>query len=329
MSAPPISVALPVYNGAAYLEAALTSILGQDFGDFHLVVSDNCSTDDTPAILARHAQRDARVRVFRSPEFLPQPVNVNRAVSLCTSEWVKLFCHDDLMDPGCLRVLHRAVVEADNPALGLVGNGEEWLFQNGHRHRFPARGTDIENWRGPDLLRSMLRGRSRTPLPSLTTAFVRKEAWQKVGGFDARFVHFDVFFWAKLLVEWDYLYVRQVLTTDRIHGAQVATNVRRGLRSVDEQRTFWPEFVREYGDRLELPWSSRAAGALKGLGMAGMLVGLELIKRRPRGALRVASGLPRHWLPALPLFVARSIRAERAKLRSLLPHVPLGLIYPD
>src|SRR2546430_1623778 len=104
-----ISVALPVYNGAVYLREALESILAQEFTDFELVVSENCSTDETPEILAEYARQDCRIRVSRSDTFLRQAENVNRAVELCAAPWVKLFCHDDLMSPTCLGSLYGAI----------------------------------------------------------------------------------------------------------------------------------------------------------------------------------------------------------------------------
>src|SRR5436190_724145 len=61
---PRVSVLLAVHNGAAFVELALASILRQTFGDFELIIVDDASTDDTPAILER--QRDARVRVIRN-----------------------------------------------------------------------------------------------------------------------------------------------------------------------------------------------------------------------------------------------------------------------
>ncbi len=49
---PRVTIGVPVYNGAQYLEQMLDSILTQSFADFEVVVSDNCSTDRTPEILA-------------------------------------------------------------------------------------------------------------------------------------------------------------------------------------------------------------------------------------------------------------------------------------
>src|SRR5687767_13012947 len=63
---PRVSIGLPVFNGEAYLDAAIESLLAQDFTDFELIVCDNASTDNTPAIAAAWAAKDSRVLVYRN-----------------------------------------------------------------------------------------------------------------------------------------------------------------------------------------------------------------------------------------------------------------------
>ena len=54
---PRITVLLATYNGSKYVRQMIDSVLAQDFEDFHLVLSDDCSKDDTPAILAEYAAK--------------------------------------------------------------------------------------------------------------------------------------------------------------------------------------------------------------------------------------------------------------------------------
>ena len=63
MSAPRVSVLLPVRDGARFLREALDSVLAQTLADFELLVVDDGSTDETPEILA--SVGDERLRVLR------------------------------------------------------------------------------------------------------------------------------------------------------------------------------------------------------------------------------------------------------------------------
>ena len=64
MSAPRAAILMPAYNAAAYVENTVRSILRQSFDDLLLIAVDDGSTDETPAILARLAAEDPRVRVL-------------------------------------------------------------------------------------------------------------------------------------------------------------------------------------------------------------------------------------------------------------------------
>ena len=85
-SAPRVSIGLPVYNGERYLAQSIECLLGQSFTDFELIVSDNASTDSTPAIVRRYAEKDSRVRWFRSETNRGLAWNFNRVVELARGE---------------------------------------------------------------------------------------------------------------------------------------------------------------------------------------------------------------------------------------------------
>lgn len=101
---PTVSVGLPVYNGENYLEQALTSLLGQTFEDFELLISDNGSTDATEEI-CRDLSTDPRVRYDRVPVNRGAARNYNRLVHAARGPWFRWASHDDLSDPRLLEVL--------------------------------------------------------------------------------------------------------------------------------------------------------------------------------------------------------------------------------
>ena len=327
MTAPQISVALPVRNGANYLAEALDSILAQTYADFELHVSDNASDDATPAILADYAARDARVKVSRSAELISQVENMNRAVGLAQTQWVRMMCHDDLMRADCMEHTVAAIAIVSE-AVALIGNDERHLFANGYCT--PAvSDAPLQCSGGQEVIKRRFSGLGvAVVLPSITTATFRKSMFDEMGGFDDRWVHFDIFLWLRLLAERDYVWLSAQITINRIHGGQIAADARSALRSVFDYRAFIPEFVSEFGDKLGLTPVERARARLLPLGVAATSYASELQAGRWARVLRGLRLLPNAWLlPMIPL-TARAIVKERRRLKALRPHVPAKMIYP-
>jgi glycosyltransferase involved in cell wall biosynthesis len=97
---PRVSIALPVYNGEAFVGGAIESLLGQTFTDFELAIVDNASTDGTTAICRDLAARDRRVRYHLNPRNIGGGPNWNRAFELATpAPYFKWAAHDDIHAP--------------------------------------------------------------------------------------------------------------------------------------------------------------------------------------------------------------------------------------
>lgn len=100
---PPVSVAVPAYNGERYIAQSIESLLGQSYGDFELVISDNASTDGTEAICRRYAAADRRVRYVRRAENIGGPGNFRHVFSLCSGRYHKWSTADDYWHPDFLK----------------------------------------------------------------------------------------------------------------------------------------------------------------------------------------------------------------------------------
>lgn len=93
---PLVSVIVPVFNGAQYLRESLDSILGQTYAPIEVIVMDDASSDDTPAIIASYGDR---VRSVRHPANLGQFDNVNAGIALAGGELVAVYHADDVYEP--------------------------------------------------------------------------------------------------------------------------------------------------------------------------------------------------------------------------------------
>ena len=95
MTAPVVSIGLPVYNGASLMRRAIDSVLKQDFTDFELIICDNASTDGTSEVAAEYVVADPRVRYVRRESTRGALDNFEHALSLARGEMFGWISHDD------------------------------------------------------------------------------------------------------------------------------------------------------------------------------------------------------------------------------------------
>lgn len=108
-----ISIAMAAYNGEKYLREQFDSILRQTVQDFELVICDDCSTDGTVRILEEYAQKDSRIKVFVNKENLGFVKNFEKAIKLCSGEYIALSDQDDVWLPEHLEILMRNIKGKD------------------------------------------------------------------------------------------------------------------------------------------------------------------------------------------------------------------------
>lgn len=109
MKTPRFSIVMPVFNGEDHVAAAIESVLAQTFGDFELLVSDDCSIDATAELVTRYADRDRRVRLFRRAERSGPGSNRNFAITHAVAGWISFLDADDLWPEDHLRICDSAI----------------------------------------------------------------------------------------------------------------------------------------------------------------------------------------------------------------------------
>ncbi len=211
---PFVSVCIPTYNRARFLLDAIGSALSQPFADLEVVVVDDGSTDDTPAVLARVT--DPRVRVFRQPENAGRSRTRNRAVFESRGEFVLWLADDDVLVPETLTRYARAI--ADDPGLDIV-YGNLQLFDDGT-------GEDLapyvpSDWTGREarLPYAFLHG---SVIPDGGT-LIRRALYERFGVYDDEFVRAqDYEFWTRLAGHARVRKIEEVVYLYRKHDGNVS-----------------------------------------------------------------------------------------------------------
>lgn len=96
---------MPVRNSAKTIGRALTSLLEQSFTDIEIVVSDNCSDDETAVVLGELAARDPRVRCIRQQRDIGMIANFEHVVAQARGEYFMWAAGDDYWHPDFIEEL--------------------------------------------------------------------------------------------------------------------------------------------------------------------------------------------------------------------------------
>lgn len=136
-----VTVILPVYNGAAFLERSIASLQAQTCNDWQLIIVDDGSTDDSRSIAAAAAAADGRVRLVCRPNGGVSSAR-NAGIGLAQTEYIAFLDADDEYYPDALAaMLARAHATGADMVCANMVEGEErpdsvpapaWTTVGGH-----------------------------------------------------------------------------------------------------------------------------------------------------------------------------------------------------
>lgn len=106
VSLPLVSVAVITYNSSKTVLETLNSIADQTYPNLELIISDDCSKDNTVELcrewLEAHEERFVRSELLTIEKNTGVSANMNRAEEACRGEWVKPIAGDDVLLPECV-----------------------------------------------------------------------------------------------------------------------------------------------------------------------------------------------------------------------------------
>lgn len=133
---PALSVLVPAFNAASFVQDTLDSITRQTYANFRAWVSVDPSADDTAAICREHARRDPRFEVICPPTRLGWVGNSNALLRLADSAYAVFAFHDDVLLPTYFEKLvgaldahpEAAVAFSDATVTHVDGRQQHWVY---------------------------------------------------------------------------------------------------------------------------------------------------------------------------------------------------------
>lgn len=291
---PKISIVLPTYNGSRYLRQSIQSCLDQTLSDWELIIVDDCSTDETPAIIAEFAAQDSRIRPLRNPVNRKLPGSLNVGFDAARGTYLTWTSDDNAYRPEALATL-AGVLDRD-PQVGFVYSDMSVIDGDGHT-------VGLSQWVAPpaDLVETCCVG---------ACFLYRRSVMEQVGPYDETLVLVEDYdFWLRASAVTRLEYLRQDLYLYRTHDRSltatrpgeralraVATCLSKNLPTLD-----WSPRSRRSQRLLNLTWIAHCLSETQlsqtCLQQALRLDALGLARRKPKllAALLLPERVTRRW----------------------------------
>lgn len=204
---PLVSIGLAVWNGQTYLEAALQSLLDQDYKNLEIIILDNQSTDSTAAICRSLAARDARIHYILDSQERDVMSAQIKVAHLAKGDFYMVACDDDWYDSYYVSSLLNILV--NHPEVGLAYSAMGLIDSKGHKSAAPS----------IDFL-----SRANAPSENLRSYLAKRDPVPMVFGIMRTHLHLDALRYYKRPDDrgWDHdnLYLMRLISQAKIEGIE-------------------------------------------------------------------------------------------------------------
>jgi len=232
-----VSVVVITYNSSRFIIDTLESIKNQTYKNLELIISDDCSQDNTVEIcqtwLSGNAHRFIRTKVVTSKVNTGITANMNRAYSAANGIWIKPIAGDDVLLINCIEnniayVLKNRFAEIVFSKIQVLSNNDAvYLYGTKIFNRYDLKlALPHREFKYLILCENFI--------PAATTS-IKRELWDAMGGFDERIPMMEDWpFWIKLIQNKKRLYFNPIPTVMyRMHDQSISLNKRPSARYME------------------------------------------------------------------------------------------------
>lgn len=209
---PKVSIVIPVYNGADYVNEAIDSALAQTYDNCEIIVVNDGSTDHTEEIVKSYGDK---VRYF-SKENGGVSSALNVGIEHMEGEYFQYLPHDDLLHPDKIEKNIKAIQQSGDE-MSIVWSGWNYNYMDGRglvKHHMLFRYADKEKLTNSvfPLLFSLV---------NTVTVLINKKYFDKIGQFDLKlYTSQDYDMWFRTFIDQKTLYLDEPLIDYRMHKQQ-------------------------------------------------------------------------------------------------------------
>ena len=230
---PLFTVATVTCNSGKWVRQAIESILASSFTDFEFLIADDCSTDDTWAIIQQY--NDPRIRAWRNEHNLGEYPNRNKVLKETSGKYILYVDGDDILYKHTLRNLSEYIIAF--PGADMI-----WGVQPANID-FAA----LPYLFGPEITMRLI---YETKIPLAVIGFAetvfRTEALKNAGGFSGKYAIGDTYIKKKMALEYSALFVPMGFMFWRRTDNQASSKVNKGHKNFIEAWLIDMEIIKQY-----------------------------------------------------------------------------------
>lgn len=208
---PLVTLGIPTYNRAdGYLNQALDSAVKQTYANIEIIVSDNCSTDNTESVVSSF--NDSRIRYFKQKENIGPYKNVAFCLNMAVGDYFMQLHDDDLIDPDFVETCMKAANYSKD--IGIIRTGTRTIDSgNNTLSKFTNGAAGLST---TEFFRSWFR--CKTSIYLCSTLY-NTQKLKEIGGFQTNF--FDDVVAIVQLAKFGRVDVEEVKASTRIHEGEI------------------------------------------------------------------------------------------------------------
>jgi len=229
---PKVSVIVPNYNHAPYLEQRIESILNQSYQDFELILLDDCSTDNSLEVLSKYANHPKVSHYIVNKQNSGSTFKQwDKGINLAKGEWIWIAESDDWAEREFLEKMTTHLTE--NPSIGVSFCNSNWVDASNkignslslYKDSFVKNGLEVIK---TDLL-------YRNIIQNTSSALIRKSCLKKLNREYLKMKSCgDWFFYIQILISCDLLYDNTILNNFRwYHNNTSNITKKQGLWTIE------------------------------------------------------------------------------------------------
>lgn len=233
---PLVSICIPTYNGATYIEEAMQSAINQTYPNLEIIVSDDASKDDTLAIIQSFiSQTKIPITIVTHN---PQGIgaNWNNCIRHSQAQYIKFLFQDDVLLPHCIETMMTMAIQYPNA--GLIYSKRTFIYEelSSEIEKFIAYYGPIHtHWYNLEVKQGVMSGRTylkdkaflnspKNKIGEPTNVLLKMECFDAVGYFSEILEQtLDSNYWYRVMKKFDIAFVDEVLVKFRLHANQASS----------------------------------------------------------------------------------------------------------